>query len=69
MDNKITTATALFKSGESSLVHSAKLAKMTLSEFITHASRSGIPVISLTDDEVKGDMDTLDQWLRPDLFK
>ena len=57
-------ATALFKDGELSLSRSAKLAKMTLADFIAHVSRLGIPVINQTAEEVMQDLDTLDQWLK-----
>ena len=56
-------ATALFKEGELSLARSAKLAKIALADFIAHVSRLGIPVINNTAEEVRQDMDTLDQWL------
>ncbi len=56
-------ATALFKDGELSRARSAKLADMTLVDFIAHVSRLGIPVINQTAEEVQQDMDTLDQWL------
>jgi predicted HTH domain antitoxin len=56
-------ATSLFKGGDLSLARSARLAKMTLVDFIAHASRLGIPIISQTAQEVEQDMDTLDQWL------
>ena len=58
-------ATTLFKDGDLSLSRSAKVADMTLAGFIAHASRSGIPIINQTDDEVTDDMDTLEQWLKP----
>lgn len=56
-------ATSLFKGGALSLARSARLANMVLTDFITHLSRLGIPVISQTVEEVEQDMDTLDQWL------
>ncbi len=56
-------ATALFKDGNLSLARSAKLADMSLAEFIAHVSRLGIPVIDQTAEEVQDDMDTLAQWL------
>lgn len=56
-------ATALFKDGELSLTHSAKLADIPLAEFIAHVSRLGIPVVNQTAVEVKQDMETLEQWL------
>ena len=57
-------ATALFKDGDLSLARSAKLADIPLADFIAHVSRLGIPVIDQTADEVREDMDTLEQWLK-----
>lgn len=57
-------ATALFKDGELSLARSARLADMPLADFIAHVSRLGIPVINQTAEEVREDMDTLEQWLK-----
>lgn len=56
-------ATTLFKDGELSLARSAALAKIPLVDFISHLSRLKIPVINQAPDDVKQDMDTLDQWL------
>lgn len=60
---RIALATALFKDGELSLVRSAKLADISLAEFIAHVSRLGIPVIKQTAEEVAEDAETLEQWL------
>ncbi len=57
-------AIALFKDGDLSLARSAKLADMPLTDFIAHVSRLGIPVIDQTAEEVREDMDTLEQWLK-----
>ncbi len=57
-------ATALFKDGDLSLARSARLAEMSLSDFIAHVSRLGIPVINQTAEEMQQDMDTLEQWLK-----
>lgn len=57
-------ATELFRKGDLSLARAANVADMTLSEFIVHISRLGIPVINQTDAEVEEDMDTLDEFLR-----
>jgi len=57
-------ATALFKDGDLSLARSAKLADMPLADFIAHVSRLGIPVIDQPAEEVRKDMDTLEQWLK-----
>jgi predicted HTH domain antitoxin len=56
-------ATALFRDGGLSLARAARMAKMPLAAFIAHVSRLGIAVAELTPDEVKKDIDTLDQWL------
>ena len=61
---RIAMATALLKDGELSIARSAKLAKMALADFIAHVSRLGIPIINQTAEEVRQDMDTLDQWLK-----
>ena len=56
-------ATALFRDGNLSLARAAKLAEMSLSAFVKHVSRLGIPVISLSALETDRDLDTLDEWL------
>lgn len=56
-------ATALFRDGNLSLVRAAHLAGISVSEFVSHVSRLGIPVIKLEGGETNRDMDTLDEWL------
>jgi len=56
-------ATALFKDGGLSLNRAAAVAEMSLSEFITHLSRLGIPIVRQTEKEVEQDLESLDQWL------
>lgn len=56
-------ATALFRDGHLSLVRSARLAQMPVSEFVSHISRLGIAAIQLTAKEAANDMDTLEEWL------
>jgi prevent-host-death family protein len=56
-------ATALFRDGHLSLARSARLAQMSVAEFIAHLSRLGIPAVKLDAREAEADMDTLDQWL------
>lgn len=56
-------ATALFRDGHLSLVRSARLAQMSVSEFVSHVSRLGIPAVQLNAQEAAGDMDTLEEWL------
>jgi predicted HTH domain antitoxin len=56
-------ATALFRDGNLSLARAARLADMSLSAFISHVSRLGIPVVDLDADHAKRDMETLEEWL------
>jgi predicted HTH domain antitoxin len=56
-------ATALFRDGHLSLVRASRLAEMSVSQFVSHISRLGIPVVTLDRVEASQDMDTLDQWL------
>ncbi len=56
-------ATALFRDGNLSLTRSAHLAGMRVSEFASHVSRLGIPVVRLEGGETAQDMETLDEWL------
>jgi predicted HTH domain antitoxin len=56
-------ATALFRDGHLSLVRAARLAGLSVSEFATHLSRLGIPVVALDTGEAERDMETLDEWL------
>ena len=56
-------ATALFRDGHLSLVRSARLAQMPVSEFVSHISRLGIAAIQLSAKEAANDMDTLEEWL------
>ena len=46
-----------------SLARSARLADMTVSGFVSHLSRLGIPVVRLDAGEAERDMDTLEEWL------
>jgi predicted HTH domain antitoxin len=57
-------ATALFKEGDLSLARAARLADLPLASFIAHISRLGVPVINQPEDDVRQDLDTLDQWLK-----
>lgn len=56
-------ATALFRDGHLSLARAARLAEMTVAQFAAHVSRLGIPVVRLSQQETRRDMDTLDEWL------
>lgn len=56
-------ATALFRDSHLSLVRAARLAHLTVSEFVSHVSRLGIPVVNLAPDCAVSDMETLEHWL------
>lgn len=56
-------ATALFKEGNLSLGRAAKLAEMSLVDFIQCLSRQGIPVIHGEREDVEADRETLEAWL------
>lgn len=56
-------ATALFRDGHLSLARSARVAGMTVAEFIQHVSRLGIAAVRLGAEETRRDIDTLDEWL------
>ena len=56
-------ATALFRDGHLSLARAARLAQMSLSDFISHVSRLGIPVVNLDAKTGVADMESLDEWL------
>jgi len=53
----------LFRDGALSLARASHLAQMSLSEFISHLSRLGIPVVDLDQSDATADMETLDAWL------
>jgi len=56
-------ATALFRDGNLSLGRAARLAAMSLPDFMNHLSRLGIPAIGGTSAEALQDMNTLETWL------
>jgi predicted HTH domain antitoxin len=56
-------ATALFRDGHLSLARAARLAEMSLSGFVSHVSRLGIPVVNLDAKAAVADMESLDEWL------
>lgn len=56
-------ATALFRDGNLSLARAANLAELSISQFASHISRLGIPVVRLNADEAGRDMETLTEWL------
>ena len=60
---KAALATVLFRDGHLSLARSARLAEISMPDFVAHVSRIGIPVVRLDAKEAEGDLDTLDQWL------
>jgi predicted HTH domain antitoxin len=46
-----------------SLSRGARLADMSVSQFVTHLSQLGIPVINLNAEETKRDRESLGEWL------
>ena len=60
---KSALATALFRDGNLSLARAARLAGLTLGEFVAHVSRLGIVGVDLDADDANRDMDTLESWL------
>ena len=61
---RVALAIALYRSKSLSLGRAAKLAGMTLAEFMRHVSRLGIAVVRGTPASVREDTRTLEQWLR-----
>lgn len=60
---RLALATALFRDGNLSLVRASRLAEKCVSEFVSHVSRLGIPIVNLSAKEAERDMETLEQWL------
>lgn len=56
-------ATALFRDGSLSLARAAKVAQMTLVDFMQNLSRLGIPVVRGTSEDAEKDLETLKTWL------
>jgi predicted HTH domain antitoxin len=53
----------LFRDGHLSLARAARLAELSLGQFVSHLSRLGIPVVTGDAQDARQDMDTLEQWL------
>ncbi len=60
----IALATALFRDGGLSLARAAKVAELSLVDFMQHLSRIGIPIVQGTAEEVEKDIETLETWLK-----
>jgi predicted HTH domain antitoxin len=60
----IALATALFRDGSLSLARAAKVAEMSLVDFMQHLSRVGIPIVQGTSEEAEKEIETLDTWLK-----
>ena len=56
-------AVSLFKNDALPLGRAARLARMTLADFIQHVSRLGIPVVKGDHASLRGDLGDLDTWL------
>ena|SRR5208282_4213884 len=59
---KLALATALFRDGHLPLGRAARLAGLSLAEFIQHLSRAGIPAIAGSAQEARKDLDALRKW-------
>lgn len=57
-------ATTLFRDGGLSLARAAKLAEMSLADFMQHLSRLGIPIVQGSAEEAANDIETLAAWLK-----
>ncbi len=60
---KLALATSLFKEGHLPLGRAARLAEMSLGEFMEYLSRRRIPVVRGTAREAKADLEALNVWL------
>lgn len=57
-------ATALFRDGSLPLPRAAKVAELSLVDFMQHLSRIGIPIVRGTAEETETEMETLASWLK-----
>jgi predicted HTH domain antitoxin len=55
-------ATALYRDGSLSLGKSARVAQMSVAEFMVHASRLGIPLVRGSAVQALADADVIDAW-------
>jgi predicted HTH domain antitoxin len=62
---ELDTAVAMVRNQSLSVARAARLTGMSVSEFITHVSRLGIPVVDLDAEQIRQDMETLEAWLTP----
>lgn len=60
---RLALATALFRDGNLPIGRAAKIAKLTLVDFIQHLSRLGIPVVQGTPEDVEKDEAAITTWL------
>ncbi len=60
---RLALATALFRDGALALGRAAKVAQVTLVDFIQHLSRLGIPVVKGTVEDVRKDQEAVSGWL------
>ena len=61
---RLALATALFRSESVSLGRAARVAGVTIADFMQHVSRVGVPAVRSTATEVREDVRTLQSWLR-----
>ena len=60
---RLALATALFRDGALALGRAAKVAQVTLVDFIQHLSRLGIPVVKGTVEDVRKDEEAVSGWI------
>ena len=60
----IALATALFRDGGLSLARAAKVAGVSIVDFMQHLSRLGISVVQGTAEDAQKDLETLEAWLK-----
>ena len=56
-------ASSLYNSGSVSLGRAARIAEVSVSDFVTHVSRLGLTVGEMEASEVRESLETLDEWL------
>jgi predicted HTH domain antitoxin len=60
---RMALAVSLFKEGGLSWMQAAKYAQCSASQFMKHLSRLGIPVIDMTEEEFRKEIETVEKWL------
>jgi predicted HTH domain antitoxin len=61
---RVALALALFKQGSVSLGYAARIADKTLSDMMTMLVKVGVPVVSVTPDDIEHDLKVADAWFQ-----